>query len=107
MTPYGPTASIVALVLAGATPVAAAPALADEVGGYASTHLVIRTRSGVTAAPGSEGRTAATSALPALRAADGAATTRSGRVFNARLRAWEVSAIRPVFEGFAHPRRAR
>ena len=113
MSPYRRTACIVALLLAVAPLVAAAPVVsavagvAQEAGGYASTHVVIRTRPGVTAATVSAGRTVATSALPALRAADGAAPTRSGRMLTARLRVWEVSAIRPVFEGFAHPQRAR
>ena len=113
MTPNRRTAGIVALLLAAAPSLMAAPVVsvmtgvAEEIGGYASTHVVIRTMSGVTAVPASEGRTVATSALPALHAAGGAATTRSGRGLAARLRAWEVSAIRPVFEGFAHPQRAR
>ncbi len=112
MTPNKRTADIVALLLAVAPLVAAAPVvsavagLGDDVGGYASTHLVIRTRPGVLTAAG-EGRTVATLTVPALRAADGAATTQAGRVLTARLQAWGVSAIGPVFEGFAHPHRAR
>jgi len=79
---------VAAMLLAAVRPVTAAPAagvpmIADEVGGYASTHVVIRARPGVAiTAPGS-------------------------RAFAAAMQDWHVSAITPVFEGFAHPELAR
>jgi len=76
-----------AMLLAAARPVTAAPAggppLADEVGGYASTHVVIRARPGV------------------------AITASGSRAFTAAMQEWRVKAITPVFERFAHPELAR
>ena len=70
-----------------AVPAAGGPVGADEVGGHASTHVVIRARPGVAIA--------------------GPAAAPDGEGFAAALQAWEVSAIMPVFEGFAHPELAR
>lgn len=90
------TAAVVAsaLLLAAAQAVAAAPDLPD---GQADTHVVVRTRPGV---------------KPAVAAGTGGPTFQARRPaarsleLAARLRAWQASAITPVFEGFADPQLA-
>ncbi len=72
-------------------------------GGYADTHVIVRARPGVTPAiaPGTGGPT-----LQAPQTRQAAAAADSLGLATA-LQAWEVSAIRPLFEGFGNPALAR
>ncbi len=88
-----------ALLLAAPQAMFAAPA-ADNAGGHASTHVVVRARPGVKPALAVE------TGGPTLRAVHAGSAARS-RVLAATLQAWEASAIRPLFEGFANPELAR
>ncbi len=85
-----------ALLLAAAQAVVAAPEGPD-------THVIVRTRPGVTPARSPE------TGGPTLRApqARRATSAADSRGLAATLEAWKASAIRPVFEGFGNPALAR
>ena len=89
-----------ALLLAATQAIVAAP---DQPGGYADTHVIVRVRPGVTPAiaPGTGGPTLQTT--PTRQAAAAA----DSRELATTLQAWEVSAIRPLFERFGNPELAR
>ena len=92
-----------ALLLAATQAVVAAPDPPDMADGYADTHVIVRARPGVrpAIAPETGGPTLG---APQPRQATSAADSHG---LAATLQAWEVSAIRPLFEGFGNPELAR
>ena len=98
MANYHQRAVVVVSALLLAVP-QAMPAANDAVG-HASTHLVVRARPGVKPA------LVVATGRPTLQAAR-AASAKPSRELAATLEAWGVTAIQPLFEGFANPQLAR